>query len=84
MINILFFAAVRETLNCSQLALELPKDNATLADLKRSLASRQGKWQQVFTDKLLMCAVNEVMVSDDNTPIKTGDTIAFFPPVTGG
>jgi molybdopterin synthase sulfur carrier subunit len=45
---------------------------------------RGGSWQAAFADKrLVRIAVNQEMVSAVN-PIKAGDEIAFFPPVTGG
>lgn len=82
MIKVVFFAALREQLNCSELSIN--SDNlATVADLKNHLASKDENWQQVFANSALLSAVNHDMVSSEQT-IKAGDEVAFFPPVTGG
>ena len=82
MIKVVFFAALREQLNCSQLSLN-SENLATVADLKKQLASTDEKWQQVFANNSLLSAVNHDMVSNEQA-IKSGDEVAFFPPVTGG
>ncbi len=82
MIKVVFFAALREQLNCSELSLN--SDNlATVADVKAQLADKDDKWQQVFANNALLSAVNHDMVNSEHA-IKSGDEIAFFPPVTGG
>ncbi len=82
MIKVVFFAALREQLNCSQLSLN-SENLVTVADLKKQLASKDEKWQKVFANNTLLSAVNHDMVSSEQT-IKSGDEVAFFPPVTGG
>ncbi len=82
MIKVVFFAALREQLNCSELSIN--SDNiSTVADLKNHLASKDENWQQVFANSALLSAVNHDMVSSEQA-IKAGDEVAFFPPVTGG
>lgn len=82
MIKVVFFAALREQLNCNELSLS--SDNlATVADLKEQLANTDDIWRQVFTNNTLLSAVNHDMVNNEQA-IKSGDEIAFFPPVTGG
>ena len=82
MIKVVFFAALREQLNCSELSLT-SENLATVADLKNQLASKNAAWQQVFANSALLSAVNHDMVSNEQA-IKSGDEVAFFPPVTGG
>jgi len=82
MIKVVFFAALREQLNCSQLSLS-SENLATVADIKEQLASKGENWQQVFASNTLLSAVNHDMVNSDQA-IKSGDEVAFFPPVTGG
>jgi len=82
MIKVVFFAALREQLNCSELSLS-SENLATVADLKTELASKDEKWQQVFANNSLLSAVNHDMVNSEQA-IKSGDEVAFFPPVTGG
>ncbi len=55
----------------------------TVADLKAHLANKNDQWQHVFANSALLTAVNHDMVNNDHS-IKSGDEVAFFPPVTGG
>ena len=82
MIKVVFFAALREQLESSELSLS-SENLTTVADLKAELASKDEKWQQVFTNSSLLSAVNHDMVNSEQA-IKSGDEVAFFPPVTGG
>lgn len=82
MIKVVFFAALREQLNCSELSLSC-ENLITVADVKAQLASKDDKWQQVFANTALLSAVNHDMVNSEQL-IKSGDEVAFFPPVTGG
>jgi len=82
MIKVVFFAALREQLNCNELSLS-GENLTTVADLKNHLASKDETWQQVFANNTLLSAVNHDMVNSEQT-IKSGDEVAFFPPVTGG
>jgi len=82
MIKVVFFAALREQLDCSELSINSEK-LATIGDLKAELANKNEQWQQVFTNSSLLAAVNHDMVNNEEL-IKSGDEVAFFPPVTGG
>jgi molybdopterin synthase sulfur carrier subunit len=45
---------------------------------------RGGAWQSALAEgKALRVAVNQEMALP-TTPVKPGDEVAFFPPVTGG
>jgi len=82
MIKIVFFAALREQLDCSELSL--PAENiATVADIKQALENKSEHWQKVLTSGSLLSAVNHDMVNAEHA-VKSGDEVAFFPPVTGG
>ena len=80
MIQVLFFAQVRELIGCAQLACEPCRDVETL---RRQLAQRGDKWALALESGKLLAAVNQTMVSFDH-PLQDGDEVAFFPPVTGG
>ncbi|ROS04646.1 molybdopterin synthase subunit MoaD [Sinobacterium caligoides] len=83
MITVLFFAKVREDLDCRSLQVSA-QGLLTIADLKRSLiAAHGGRWQQVLEASNLICACNQQVVEADSA-IKDGDEVAFYPPVTGG
>ncbi|GAA0822555.1 molybdopterin converting factor subunit 1 [Colwellia sp. D2M02] len=82
MIKVVFFAALREQLQCSELSL--PTDNIkTINDVKNQLINKGEQWQSALANTSLLAAVNHDMV-DSNTAVKSGDEVAFFPPVTGG
>lgn len=84
MIDILYFASLRENLGQSREQLPLSSAVNDVAQLKTLLAQRDENWQQVFASDLpLMCAVNQNM-ANDQTRVSDGDEVAFFPPVTGG
>lgn len=82
MIKVVFFAALREQLNCSELSLN-DGNFSTVADIKQHLASKDEHWQEVFANNALLSAVNHDMANNEQV-VKSGDEVAFFPPVTGG
>ncbi|KGJ91660.1 molybdopterin converting factor subunit 1 [Colwellia psychrerythraea] len=82
MIKIVFFAALREQLDCAELSLSADKAK-TVNDIKLLLSDKSAQWQQIFSNASLLAAVNHDMVAGDHL-VKSGDEVAFFPPVTGG
>ncbi|WP_299795663.1 molybdopterin synthase sulfur carrier subunit [uncultured Shewanella sp.] len=83
MINVLFFAQVRELLGESALQVEATDELSSAETLRASLAAKDEKWGRVLASDKLLVAVNQTISSWD-TPIQDGDEVAFFPPVTGG
>jgi len=81
-VTVRFFARLREELGTEQLTLPANRDQ-TAGDLLTSLASRGGPWAQLQGGQPVMIAINQAMAKT-GTPIKAGDEVAFFPPVTGG
>ncbi len=82
-IKILYFASLREKLGTSGENLELPAGVADVGGVLKLLAARGGEWASLASVKNLKSAVNQDMARHD-TPVKAGDDVAFFPPVTGG
>lgn len=82
MIEVLFFARLREALGLSRLTLELDAP-ITVARLKELLAARGAPWQQALGQCQVLAAVNQEMVGEA-TLIRPGDEVALFPPATGG
>jgi len=83
-VKILFFAGLREQLGSGGEQLQLPPGVGTVAALRAHLMARGGVWQTALGEKrALRVAVNQDMAQAD-TPVKAGDEVAFFPPVTGG
>ena len=84
MIRVLFFARIREELDCPGLDLEWSEDVADLESLQAHLVGRQGeRWRSVLGRDNVIRAVNQVVV-EGNPTLADGDEVAFFPPVTGG
>ena len=84
MVTLLYFASLRESLGCSREQLALPSGNPTVSMLIEALRNREGRWTEAFAPgKTWRVAVNQQM-ADLATPVKAGDEVAFFPPVTGG
>ena len=83
MVKILYFASLREQIDCEAEELELPAEVRDVSDLRDWLVQRGDKWQDAFDkQRVLLSAVNQQMVN--NSTIHDGDEVAFFPPVTGG
>ena len=84
MVTILYFARLREALGTASEELALPESAIDLASLRAALMNRGGAWaQELASTRPIRAAVNQE-VAVPETPIKDGDEIAFFPPVTGG
>ncbi|MBV5308323.1 molybdopterin converting factor subunit 1 [Chromatium okenii] len=84
MVNILYFASLREQLECSGETFALPPAINTVAALRDYLQQRGGCWALAFDPRQpLISAVNQE-IAPAHTPIGDGDEVAFFPPVTGG
>jgi molybdopterin synthase sulfur carrier subunit len=83
-LKIVFFARLREDLGTGAEQLTLPRDVSTVASLREHLAARGGNWAVALAQgKAVRVAVNREM-AQPGTPVKPGDEVAFFPPVTGG
>lgn len=83
MINVKYFAYLREHLGLSEESIAWENQLATVADLKSLLSQRDAIWRKTLGDTSLQVAVNQAMAFE-HSPIVDGDEIAFFPPVTGG
>ena len=81
MIKVLFFAQLREVLGTEK--LELSAEFHDVAALRLGLMSRGERWREYLESGKALVAVNQTLVTDSE-PLKSGDEVAFFPPVTGG
>ena len=82
MINVLFFASLKEALATDKLTVSI--ENATSVErLLKHLKTKGAIWEKSLSSGQLMMAVNQEMVQKE-TLLHSGDEVAFFPPVTGG
>ena len=81
MINVLFFAQIRELVGTA--SVTMTQDYATVDALRTALASKGDRWALALESGKVLSAVNQTLVSPQH-PLQAGDEVAFFPPVTGG
>ena len=81
-VTILFFASLREAVGRD--AMELDLDEPRIADIRVKLASvlTVDAFRAVSAQGVQVC-VNHTIVRGD-AEVRSGDEIAFLPPVTGG
>lgn len=82
--KILYFAWFREKAGIASEDVRPPDSVRTVGDLVAWLKGRDPGRAAAFADPAVVrVAVNQEYVKLDH-PVKAGDEIAFFPPVTGG
>jgi len=79
-ITVKFFARLREQVGKAELILDDASDLQSAHDI-------QSIWNQATENMPMpdntLCAIN-MEYSNTDAPVKDGDEVAFFPPVTGG
>lgn len=84
MLEVLFFASLREKLGTGRCELVLPEDISSVDELARHLASGGDEgWQELLDAERVLVAVNQTIV-DRGHRLEGDEEVAFFPPVTGG
>lgn len=84
MIDLVYFAWVRERIGVDGEVLPLPPGVATVADLLDWLATRSPGHAAALGDRAaIRVAVDQAFVAVD-APVRDGVEVAIFPPVTGG
>jgi molybdopterin synthase sulfur carrier subunit len=83
MIQLRYFASLRERLGIGDETVVLPDDVDTVAGLQRWLQDRGEPWSEALADERLLVAVNHEL-REHAAGVRDGDEIAWFPPVTGG
>src|SRR6266704_3310069 len=77
-------SGLREQLGRPGEELDVSPAVTTVAGLRAQLMTRGGAWKTALAQgRALRVAVNQEM-AQPATPVKPGDEVAFFPPVTGG
>lgn len=81
MIQVLFFAQVKELVGTASIKLE--GEFSSAEEIRQHLAKKGDKWALALEQGKLLVAINQT-ISELSSPVKAGDEVAFFPPVTGG
>lgn len=82
--KVLYFAWLRTRVGLGEEEVAPPPEVADVAALVAWLSRRSpGHAEALANPKLVRVAVNQDHVGWDH-PVKPGDEVAFFPPVTGG
>ena len=82
--KILYFAHFREKINIAEETIDVPNGVTDVQSLIGWLVGRNDSFAEAFSDlEHVRVAVNQEHVEFD-MPVKIGDEIAFFPPMTGG
>ena len=81
-ITVRYFASIREALGTGSEALTTTA--TTVGALRAELMARSAAAASALAEgKAVRMALNQDMCQGD-APLKAGDEVAFFPPVTGG
>ena len=82
--KILYFAWVRQKIGTAEEEIAPPEEVRDVAGLVAWLATRSPGHAAAFADaRQVRAAVNQDFAPPDH-PVRAGDEVAFFPPVTGG
>lgn len=82
--TLLYFAWVRQMIGTGEETIALPDGVGDVRGLIAYLGRLGSNYAQAFADESrIRIAVNQCHAGLD-TPLREGDEVAFFPPVTGG
>ena len=82
MIDILYFAWVRERIGTAKESVET--DAETVADLVKELSERDPRYALTFSDLSSLRVAVDHELQDFDASLKNVQEVAFFPPMTGG
>lgn len=82
MIDVLYFAWVRERIGIPREAVETQA--ATVAELVGELSAREERYAAAFSDLSALRVALDQDLADFDAPLAGVREVAFFPPMTGG
>jgi molybdopterin converting factor subunit 1 len=82
--RVLYFAWLRQKIGVGEEEVAPPESVRDVAGLIDWLAARSPGHRAAFADRAVVrCAVNQDFAGPE-APVRPGDEVAFFPPITGG
>lgn len=84
MLEVRFFARLREALGRERVSLPLEAPELTLEELLCALDAEIPGARDLLMAPGIRLAVNQAFIEDEAFVLNSGDEIAFLPPVTGG
>ncbi|HVN35395.1 MAG TPA: molybdopterin converting factor subunit 1 [Casimicrobiaceae bacterium] len=83
-VSLVYLARLREAFGQAAERVEIPPEVTSVSALRDWLAQRGGVWAaELAPGRAVRIAVNHALARPD-TPVRAGDEVALFPPVTGG
>ena len=83
-VSLVYLARLREAFGAAAERVDVPRGVTSVAALRAWLAARGGVWAtELAPGRAVRIAVNHTIAQAD-TPVRAGDEVALFPPVTGG
>jgi molybdopterin synthase sulfur carrier subunit len=83
-LKLVYLARLRESFGAASERIAPPPGVTDVATLRAWLAARGGVWaKELAPGRAVRIAVNHDVARSD-TPVRAGDEVAVFPPVTGG
>jgi molybdopterin synthase sulfur carrier subunit len=82
MIDILYFAWVRERIGVARESVETGA--STAAELVAELVARDPRYAAAFADTAALRVALDQRLADFHAPLSGVREVAFFPPMTGG
>ena len=84
MITVFYFASIREHMGRGEDRLETVENLTTVAALIRYLSETDSSFSELSqSPNQPLISVNQIF-AETSSPIKDGDEVGFFPPMTGG
>lgn len=84
LVQIKYFASMREQIGLEEEERVLPPSVTTLQDLVQHLKAQGSNYAAAFADEATVRAAIDQEHADLDTPLQDAREIAFFPPMTGG
>lgn len=83
-IRLLFFGRLREAFASAGETLSLPIEQAAVSDVVAALRRRGGVWEQELAKGMALGFAVGRQIAGVDSPVRDGDEVAIFPPITGG